>query len=122
MSDVMNASQWQATLDFHGDAGSINTEWYAASGQVRLCVNGGSYRRIRPVRESAGSGRWYVDWSAGVVALWRGLRFNRPHPTSGAHAAHVVEIMEAVHRSLREGRAIELVSRFPAPEPQPWAK
>jgi hypothetical protein len=63
-----------------------------------------------------------VDWAAGVVALWRGLRTNQPHPTGGAHAAHVVEIMEAVHRSAREGRAIQLAGDFPAPAPQPWAK
>lgn len=119
---VLNASQWQATLDFHGDKGSINTEWYTATAPVRLCANGGRYRRIPPVRESAGTGRWYVDWAAGVVGLWRGLRCREPHPTGGAHAAHVVEIMEAVHTSLREGRAITLTSTFPAPLPLDWAR
>jgi predicted dehydrogenase/sugar phosphate isomerase/epimerase len=119
---VMNPSQWQATLDFHGDTGSISTEWYAAAAPVRLCRNGGRYQRIPLVREPAGTGRWYVDWAAGVVGLWRGLRFNQPHPTTGAHAAHVVEVMESVHRSLREGRAIYLSSDFHPPEPQPWAR
>ena len=119
---VMNPSQWQATLDLHGDTGSINTEWFAATAAVRHCPNGGSYRPVPPVRPSAGVGRWYVDWSAGVVGLWRGLRTGTPHPTGGAHAAHVVEIMEAIHRSIREGRAVQLTSAFPAPEPLSWAK
>ncbi len=119
---VLNASQWQGTLDIHGDAGSINTEWYAATGRVRLCPNGGTYRRIPPVRQCAATGAWAVDWASGVVGLWHGLRTGRPHPTTGAHAAHVVEIMEAVQRSVREGRAIELTGTFPAPEPQPWAQ
>ena len=119
---VMNASQWQATLDFHGDAGSINTEWFAATAAVRLCANGGKYRRIPLVREPTGNGRWYVDWSAGVVGLWRGLRFSQPHPTGGAHAAHVVEVMETVHQSIREGKSLSLTSTFPAPPPQVWAK
>ncbi len=119
---VMNPTQWQATLDFHGDTGSINTEWFAATAPVRFCANGGKYQRIPLVRESAGTGRWYVDWAAGVVGLWRGLRTNEPHPTGGAHAAHVVEVMEAVHTSAREGRAILLVSTFPAPPPQDWAE
>lgn len=118
---VMNASQWQATLDLHGDAGSINTEWFAATAPVRLCANGGTYRRVPPQRQPVGTGRWFVDWAAGVVGLWRGLRNGQPHPTTGAHAAHVVEIMESVHRSLREGRALELRSTFPAPAPQEWA-
>ncbi len=119
---VLNATQNQATLDFHGDDGSINTEWYAATARVRLCPNGGSYRRIPPLRQCAGTGPWFVDWAAGVVGLWRGLRTGQPHPTTGAHAAHVVEIMEAVHRSAREGRALSLGGDFPAPEPQSWAR
>ena len=118
----MNPSQWQATLDLHGDTGSINTEWFAATAAVRHCPNGGSYRPVPPVRSSTGIGRWYVDWAAGVVGLWRGLRTGAPHPTGGAHAAHVVEIMEAIHRSIREGRAVQLTSAFPAPEPLSWAK
>jgi predicted dehydrogenase/sugar phosphate isomerase/epimerase len=119
---VVNPTQHQATIDFHGDAGSISTEWFAATAPVRLCANGGQYRRIPPVRQVAGVGSWYVDWAAGVVALWEGLRTNQPHPTGGAQAAHVVEVMEAVHRSAREGRAIQLVGDFPAPPPQPWAR
>ena len=75
-----------------------------------------------PVRPPEGAGRWYVDWSAGVVGLWAGLRTNQPHPTTGAHAAHVVEIMEAVHRSIRENRAIPLASTFTGPQPLSWAK
>jgi len=119
---VVNPTQHQATIDFHGDDGSINTEWFASTARVRLCANGGSYRRILPVRQVAGTGAWYVDWAAGVQALWQGLRTNQPHPTGGAQAAHVVEIMEAVHRSAREGRAIQLTGDFPLPPPQPWAK
>ena len=119
---VMNPSQWQATLDLHGDTGSINTEWFAATAAVRFCANGGTYRHLPPVKPVAGTGRWYVDWAAGVVGLWHGLRTGQPHPTGGAHAAHVVEIMQAVHTSAREGRAVQLVSTFPAAVPQPWAK
>ncbi|HEY8993640.1 MAG TPA: Gfo/Idh/MocA family oxidoreductase [Lacunisphaera sp.] len=119
---VMNASQWQATLDLHGDAGSINTEWYTATAPVRLCANGGKYQRMPLLREPVGTGRWYVDWAAGLVELWRGLRSKTPHPTSGAHAAHVVEVMEAVHTAMREGRAVALTSTFPPPQPMDWAK
>jgi hypothetical protein len=50
------------------------------------------------------------------------LRTGRPHPTGAAHAAHVVDVMHAVHLSIREGRSIELTSTFAAPEPLEWAK
>lgn len=119
---VVNPTQQQATLDIHGDAGSINTEWFAATAKVRHCANGVGYRRVPPVRPSAGAGPWYVDWAAGVVGLWHGLRTGQPHPTGGAHAAHVVEIMQAMHTSAREGRAVPVTSNFPAAVPQPWAK
>lgn len=119
---VTNPTQHQATIDFHGDDGSISTQWFASTAPVRLCANGGNYRRIPPVRQVSGTGSWYVDWAAGVQALWQGLRMDQPHPTGGAHAAHVVEIMQAVHESARAGRAIALVGDFPSPPPQPWAR
>lgn len=119
---VQNPSQPQATLDLHGDAGAINTEWYAATAKVRWCPLGGVYRRMPLLRQSPGTSAWHVDWSAGVVGLWRGLRTGQPHPTTGAQAAHVVEVMESVHRSAREGRAITLASSFPQVEPPEWAR
>jgi predicted dehydrogenase/sugar phosphate isomerase/epimerase len=111
----------RAGLEIHGDAGSIRTEWFAATAPVQIGAVGGGYQRVLPVRQPAGQGEWYCDWSAGVCGLWEGLRFDRPHPTGGAHAAHVVEVIEAVRHSIREGRAVALTSTFPAPRPQPWA-
>ena len=119
---VGEPAEKRAGLEIHGDKGSIATEWFAATAEVRTGEFGGHYRRVFPVREPAGEGEWYCDWAAGLLELWRGLRTGKPHPTSGAHAAHVVEVMESVHRSVREGRAVELTSTFPAPEPLAWAK
>ncbi len=112
----------RAGLEIHGDAGSVATAWFSAAAPVRLGKFGEKYRRVPPVRPSAGFGDWYCDWSAGVVGLWHGLRNGVPHPTGGAHAAHVVEIMEGIHRSARDGRIVQLSGAFPAPAPQPWAK
>jgi predicted dehydrogenase/sugar phosphate isomerase/epimerase len=119
---VGDPAENRAGLEIHGDAGSIGTTWYSAAAPVRIGAFGESYRRVRPVRVAAGEGPWWVDWGAGLLELWRGLRTNRPHPTSGAHAAHVVDVMESIHRSVRERRAIDLTSTFPAPEPLDWAR
>jgi hypothetical protein len=89
---------------------------------VRLGKFGEKYRRMLPVRRPARTGEWWCDWGAGVLELWRGLRSGRPHPTGAAHAAHVVDVMHAVHRSIQENRAIDLSSTFPAPEPLEWAR
>jgi predicted dehydrogenase/sugar phosphate isomerase/epimerase len=114
--------QDRAGLAVHGDAGSVATTWFAGSAEVRLGRFGGSYRRVPPVRNPEGTGEWWCDWSAGVVALARGIRTGAAHPTGAAHAAHVVEVIAAAHRSVREGRAIALEGSFPAPAPQDWAR
>ena len=112
----------RAGLEIHGDAGSISTAWFSAAAPVRLGKFGEKYRPVPPVRPPAGHGEWYCDWSAGVFELWRALRTNQPHPTGGAHAAHVVDVIASVHRSIREGKKVELTSKFPAPPPLAWAE
>lgn len=112
----------RAGLEVHGDVGSVAIGWHAASSRIRLGKFGGQYHRVPPVRLAAGFGDWYCDWGAGVLELWRGLRTGKPHPTSGAHAAHVVDVMASIHRSIKEGRAVELSSAFPVPEPLVWAR
>jgi predicted dehydrogenase/sugar phosphate isomerase/epimerase len=112
----------RAGLEVHGDAGSVAIGWHAATSPVRLGRFGEKYHRVPLLRPPAGTGEWYCDWGAGVLELWRGLRMGRPHPTGAAHAAHVVDVMHAVHRSIRENRPVELTSAFPAPEPLAWAR
>ncbi len=119
---VGDPAENRAGLDVHGDTGSVSTAWYSAAAPVRCGPFGGRYQRVWPVRPAAGTGDWWVDWAAGVLELWRGLRTNRPHPTSGAHAAHVVDVMESIHRSMREGRGVDLASTFPPPAPLAWAQ
>lgn len=119
---VGDPAENRAGLEIHGDTGSVSTAWFAATAPVRLGAFGGKYHRVRPVRIPANDGPWWCDWGAGVLELWRGLRHNRPHPTTGAHAAHVVDVMESVHRSLQGKCAIEIASTFTAPEPLAWAR
>lgn len=119
---VGDPAENRAGLEIHGDAGSLATAWFASTAPVKVGTVGGKYQRVRPVRIPAGEGEWWCDWAAGVVGLWRGLRTNTPHPTTGEHAAHVVEIMEVIHRAVRERHAIDLKSTFAPPLPQEWAK
>jgi predicted dehydrogenase/sugar phosphate isomerase/epimerase len=119
---VGDPAENRAGLEIHGDAGSLATAWFASTATVKVGAVGGKYRRVRPIRIPAGEGEWWCDWAAGVVGLWHGLRTNMPHPTTGEQAAHVVEIMESIHRSARERRAIELKSTFAPPLPQAWAR
>ena len=61
-----------------------------------------------------------VDWGRALGELADAIAEERPHRASGAHAAHVVEILDAVETSLREGTTVEVTSSFIAP-PAPTA-
>jgi predicted dehydrogenase/sugar phosphate isomerase/epimerase len=111
-----------AGLEVHGDAGSLATTWYAATAPVRFGSFGGRYQRVWPVREPVGTDEWWVDWAAGPLELWRALRHGTAHPTTGAQAAHVVEVIELIHRSIREQRSLPVSSSFAAPQPLDWAE
>ena len=112
----------RAGLEIHGDDGSLRTEWFAATAPLEVGKFGERYHSVQPVRRPAGQGEWYCDWSAGVYELWKGLREGRPHPTSGEHAAHVVEVVEAVETAVQTGQRVELTSSFVPPLPLAWAR
>jgi hypothetical protein len=62
-----------------------------------------------------------VEWSRAVVDLAAAVEEGRPPRASGEHAAHVVEILDAIATSSRDGGPIEVRSSFTRPEPLPWA-
>jgi predicted dehydrogenase len=62
-----------------------------------------------------------VEWARGLADMADAIVEERPHRADGAHAAHVVEIMEAIHRSMVEGGSVTLHSTFRIPEPMVWA-
>ena len=53
-----------------------------------------------------------IDWGWALDELSTAISEQRP-PRYGTHAAHVVEILDAVETSRDEGRAVELTSTFP---------
>ena len=55
----------------------------------------------------------------GVADLAHALRSGRPHRASGALALHVLEIMEAIHRSSDTGRHLAIESNCERPAPLP---
>jgi len=93
----------RAGLEIHGDEGSIRTEWFVATAPIEIGKFGEAYRSIKPVRAAAGAGEWYCDRSAGVFELWKALREDQAHSTSGEQAAHICEIIEAVETAVQKG-------------------
>ncbi len=110
---VPTRSHQGETVEFHGDGGTIRLEsWHHPGAAVDLWTYEGE---VTPVKVDAP--RYHVDWSAGLVEFAAGLQGERPSRLQAAHAAHVVEILEASQISAAEGRPVTLSSRFDPPPP-----
>ncbi|MEN9937861.1 MAG: hypothetical protein RLZZ387_4440 [Chloroflexota bacterium] len=116
----------QKGLEFHGDLGSL----YLASFQdfpaaVEFAPFAGTYEPVPLVRKGFslqyGQRTLPTEWGRAVVEMADAIEAGRPQRTTGAQAAHVVEICEAIRTSLTEGRPVEVSSSFAPPAPMEWA-
>ena len=111
---------YQRGLELHGDEGILHLPtWGEFDSKILLSTtgNGDDYTPVEPVRPAYHG----IDWSRALVDLAAAVDERRPPRASGAHAAHVVEILDAIATSSREGGAVEVRSSFPQPEPLEWA-
>ena len=110
----------QRGLEFHGDEGSLfMATWAEFDSRVELQPRGGAYERVAPVREPYAG----IDWTRALVDLADAIEHDRPHRSTGEHAAHVVEVLDAARASAENGGAgVEVRSEFRRPEPLEWAR
>ena len=102
----------QKGIELHGDTGSIFlSSWQDFDATVELARFGEAYEAV-PV-ENAFPG---TDWARALDDLSDAIVSGRPHRATGAQAAHIVEILDAVATSAAEGRAVEVTSSFVSPE------
>ena len=102
----------QSGIELHGDTGSIHlSDWQEFDATVELAQFGEPYRAV-PV-ENAFRG---TDWGRALGDLSDAIVSGRPHRATGAHAAHIVEILDATATSVAERRAVEVTSSFTPPE------
>lgn len=109
----------QKGLEFHGDLGSL----YLSSFQdfhadVEVSPYGEIYAPAPYVRPPFQG----VDWGRAVAEIADAIAEDRPQRSSGAQAAHVVEICAAINQSLQTGRPVEVTSSFTPPWPMAWAE
>ena len=91
------------------------SSWQDFDAAVELAPYGGTYEPV-PV---PGAFRG-VDWGRALGELAAAISEERPHRATGAHAAHVVEILDAVETSIDERDArSSSTSTFPAPRGRP---
>ena len=102
----------QRGIEFHGDKGSLFIDsWQEFDAKVEIAEFGGSYEPV-PMLAPAFRG---TDWGRALAELGDAVAAGRPHRPGAEHAAHVVEILDAINTSMTEARAVALTSTFVPP-------
>jgi predicted dehydrogenase len=108
----------QRGIELHGDEGRLfMSAWAECDARLELSRDGGDPVPVELVREPYRG----IDWGRALVDLAHALDEGRPHRAAAEHAAHVVEILNAAERSMRDGAPVEVRSRFDPPAPMEWA-
>ncbi|MEM6553360.1 MAG: Gfo/Idh/MocA family oxidoreductase [Planctomycetota bacterium] len=113
---VHNANTDQkGKFEVHGDAGSVVLgDFQASQTSVAASAFGQPREALAYPNDPPFEG---IPFYRGIVEVARAMREGRPSRVTGAQAAHVVEILEAITASAAEGRSVELTSTFERPAP-----
>lgn len=107
-----------ASMEFHGDAGSyFLASSYLFNAAVEFAPCDGSFSPVPPVRKSFEG----VEFARGVQDFSEAIIEGRPHRCDATIARHIIEVIEAIHKSALSGTPVEVHSDFVAPAPMPWA-
>ena len=112
---------YQRGIELHGDDGILwLPTWGEANSRVLLSQTGNAdqYAEVEPFRPPYRG----IDWSRPLLDLAEAAAEGREPRASGEQGAHVVEILEAIERSRREGGAVAVDSTFTRPAPLGWAE
>jgi predicted dehydrogenase len=105
------------SVEIHGDLASVRLDssvrpWAA----VHVASYGGEYE---PVDLPDGSTD-ETDFAIGLRDMVQAIAEGRPHRATGEHAAHLVEVLNAVTTSIETQRTINVTSSFDPPSPAGW--
>lgn len=99
-------------IEFHGDAGSLRLDsLYDPNANLEYAAFGHAYDEFIDVEGSQPD----MAWGFGVEDMARRLQRGEPPRTSGALAAHVVDVMEAIEHSMSDDAPVAVTSTFPDP-------
>ena len=105
---VTHSSKQESGIEIHGDKASLFlSNWLWTNGTVEVAEFNQPYKTI-----FSKEGHEQAHWGKGALDMVTGISENKPHHTSGEHAAHIVEILEAAHSSFKIDKAVAVNSRF----------
>jgi predicted dehydrogenase len=108
----------QRGVELHGDDGSLwLSNWFRFRGSVEAAAPWGeAYAPVPLVSDPPVD----MPWAAGVEELARSVSEDRPMRAATAeHAAHVVDVLDAISASIREERAIDVATGRWSPDRRP---
>ena len=120
----LTATYWvgpdrQRGIGLHGESGSLwMPTWADSDSRLVLSVDGETDTAIPLLREPYHG----IDWACALLDLEDALAEERPHRMGPEHAAHVLDVLEAVEASAAGGAVVEVASDFARPQPLDWAR
>lgn len=109
----------QNGVEFHGDVGSLYlSSWQNFAAAVEFSPYAGQYEPLSLVREPYEG----TEWGRAALDMAEAVREGRPHRATGEQAAHVVEILTAIAKSVELGQPVDVHSTFTQPTLMDWAE
>ena len=111
-------SKQDHSIEIHGDKGAL----YLGSGHdfsapLEFIEIGGESSIIPPIR----NGYDGTEYARGLEEIAESIINNKPHRASAEHAAHVIEVMEAIDKSIKTKEVVDIYSNFIQPPLMDWA-
>lgn len=111
----------QSGVEFHGDQGSLYlSSFHDFDALVEYADFGETYEPISLVRKPKEWPR-HVEWERAIIDMAKAHASGRPHRATGEHAAHIVEILNAIMKSIETHQVVNIYSEFTPPSPMEWA-
>ncbi len=108
----------QCGMEFHGDGGvAVLESWLEFDAATRRSASDGGWQEVAMLRPPFRG----VDWSCGIREMTDAIASGRAHRASADHAAHVVEVLEAIEKSCQTHGKEQVSSEFEPPSPMEWA-
>jgi predicted dehydrogenase len=105
------------SIEFHGDVGSVKLD---SSVEPRAEVQVGSYGEHYESVDLPEDSLNEIDFALGLRDMAQAIAENRQHRATGEHAAHIVEVLNALDASMRSQRTVKVTSSFTQPSPVGW--
>ncbi len=106
-------------IELNGDLGSIYLGDFQGFGAaVEFAPYGKPYEPV-PYLKPPFAG---IEFARAVEEMAKAMQAGRPQPSTGGQAAHIVEILEAIETSMKQGGAVPVASNFTRPGPMEWAQ